>query len=235
MNNIVKSQCFLMKRYMFLVCGLVIAALVSVMIGAFAKGGIQNLSPQTLAAGSIYAIALISFTPTLAISFGYTQRIQIYEIMAGFRPYQIMLGKALVYLPVTLIYLVFVLAVYLISDSSSEMIRILILFCLLCIRFTLCVIFLSPLLKESAFAPLFSVMVLMIMQVYSKIYGSVEEFSHSVFSFTCFGQCALLGGEITDSFMAKVIISSVIACVVYYLIGYLTLKKKIDLEPHPLR
>ena len=231
MNNIVKSQRFLMKRYMFLVCGLVIAALVSVMIGAFAKGGIQNLSPQTLAAGSIFAIALISFTPTLAISFGYTQRIQIYEIMAGFRPYQIMLGKALVYLPVTLIYLVSVLAVYLISDSSSEMIRILVLFCLLCIRFTLCVIFLSPLLKESTFAPLFSVMVLMIVE----IYDSMEEFSHSVFSFTCFGQCALLGGEITDSFMAKVIISSVIACVIYYLIGYLTLKKKIDLEPHPLK
>lgn len=235
MNNIVKSQRFLMKRYMFLVCGLVIAALVSVMIEAFAKGGIQNLSPQTLAAGSIFAIALISFTPTLAISFGYTQRIQIYEIMAGFRPYQIMLGKALVYLPVTLIYLVSVLAVYLISDSNSEMIRILTLFCLLCIRFTLCVIFLSPLLKESTFAPLFSVMVLMIMQIYSEIYGSVEKFSHSVFSFTCFGQCALLGGEITDSFMAKVIMSSVIASVIYYLIGYLTLKKKIDLEPHPLK
>ena len=235
MNNIVKSQFLLLKRYIFLVCGIIIAAPVSVMIGAFTKGGIQNLSTQTLAAGSIYAIALISFIPILAIGFGYTQRIQMYEIMAGFRPHQIMLGKALVYLPVTLIYLVSVLAVYLISDISSEMIRILILFCLLCIRFTLCVIFLSPFLKESTFAPLFSVIVLMIMQIYVEIYGSVEKFSHSVFSFTCFGQCALLGGEITDSFMAKVIISSVIACIVYYLIGYITLKKKIDLEPHPLK
>ena len=235
MNNIIKSQRLLMKRYIFLICVLFLAALVSITIRAFTKGGIQSLSTQTLAAGSIYAIALISFIPTLAISFGYTQRIQMYEIMAGFRPHQIMLGKAFVYLPVTLLYLVSVLAVYLISDSSSEMIRILILFCLLCIRFTLCVIFLSPLLKESTFAPLFSVMLLMIMQIYDEIYGSVERFSHSVFSFTCFGQCALLGGEITDSFMAKVIISSVIACVIYYFIGYLTLKKKIDLEPHPLK
>lgn len=83
--------------------------------------------------------------------------------------------------------------------------------------------------------PMFSITVLMAMPIYVEIDGSLEGFSHSVFSFTCFGQCGLLGGGVTYSFLAKVIISSVIACVVYYLIGYLTLKKKIDLEPHPLK
>lgn len=235
MNNIIKSQQLICKKNTVWIAELLFVTLFFSFVNIFSKEGISGLSLQTLAGGSFIPILLMGFIPTLVISFGYTQRIQMYEIMAGFRPHQIMLGKAAVYLPITVAYLAVVTAVYLVADSSTAMIRLLILFWMLCMRFTLCVIFLSPLLKELTFIPMFSITVLMTRQIYFEIDGSLEGFSHSVFSFTCFGQCGLLGGGITNSFMAKVIISSVIACAVYYLIGYLTLKKKIDLEPHPLK
>ena len=92
----------------------------------------------------------------------------------------------------------------------------------------LCVVFLSPLFKLGSFAPLFSVMLL-------TINGSdMEALAHSSLSFLCFGQCTLLARDITDGFVIKVILSAVAACVIYYLIGYFTLKKKIALEPHQL-
>ncbi len=235
MNNIIKSQRLICKKNIIWIAELLLITLFFSFVNVFSEEGISGLSLQTLAGGSFIPIVLMGFIPTLVIGFSYTQRIQMYEIMAGFRPHQIMLGKAAVYLPITVAYLAVVTAVYLIADSSTDMIRLLILFWMLCLRFTLCVIFLSPLLKEQIFMPMFSITVLMAMPIYVEIDGSLEGFSHSVFSFTCFGQCGLLGGGVTYSFMAKVIISSVIACVVYYLIGYLTLKKKIDLEPHPLK
>lgn len=235
MNNIIKSQRFLCKKNIVWIAALFLITLFFSFVNVFSDEGIRGLSPQVLAGGGYIPVLLMGFIPSLVISFGYTQRIQMYEIMAGFRPHRIMLGKTAVYLPVTISYLTVVTAVYLIADSGTEMIRLLILFWVLCLRFTLCVIFLSPLFKEMTFIPMFTVIVLMVMQIYADIDGSLEGFSHSAFSFTCIGQCGLLGGDITDGFMTKVILTSVIAGVVYYLIGYLTLKKKYDLEPHPIK
>ena len=117
----------------------------------------------------------------------------------------------------------------LVFDSSTETVQRLLLLSVICIRAVLCIVFLSPLLKESVVAPTFSAMLLM-------IYGSSElqEVARTPVSFLAFGQSVLLKLPVTEGYVVKVIASAVIACVIYYLIGYYTLKKKIDLEPHKL-
>ena len=113
-----------------------------------------------------------------------------------------------------------------INDRSPQTVERLLIYCILCVRATLCIVFLSPLLKIGTFAPVFSVMLLM-------LNGSdMEAVARSPLSLLCFGQCTLLVRDITDGFIIKVIVSAVVSCAIYYLIGYFTLQKKIDLEPH---
>ena len=50
----------------------------------------------------------------------------------------------------------------------------------------------------------------------------------------CCGQCVSLGIEITEGFVIKIIATAIVSCIIYYLIGYFTLKMKFDLEPHKL-
>jgi hypothetical protein len=90
-------------------------------------------------------------------------------------------------------------------------------------------VFLSPLTKKSALAPLGSIMLLLVFDQ-SDLYAV----AHSPLALLCCGQCVSLGTEITNAFITKVIVSAVVSCVIYYLIGYLTLKKKIALELHQL-
>ncbi len=236
MNNIVKSLCMIRRRYIVSICAMIILSLVMVFwemildIGVHGRLTLSTLDSTSLAAASSDTTFLSGLIPAVVIGYIYTARIQMYEIMAGYRPHQMILSRMLVLLPITLVSLAIIAVPYLITDRSAEMIRMLVLFCILCIRMTLCVIFLSPLTKNMAWIPLFSFFV----QMFVQLYGSLEGFSESVFSFTCFGQCLLLSGNVTYDLMIKIIVSSVIACVIYYLVGYFTLKKKISLEPHPI-
>lgn len=240
MNNIIKAQQYLLKKKRITVSILLMVSLSVVFLGllkidGLSITGIQPLSIHHLASSSIYTVWLTGMIPIVVLSFSYITRIQMYEIMAGFSPNQIIFGKAVCYLAYLIpLFLIPITIVCLWCDRSAEMVKMLLLYWILCLRFSLCTIFLSPLLKELTIASAFSLMVIIVMSLYAQIYASNEEFSHSVFSLTCFAQCSLLTGKITDGFIVKVILSAVVACITSYMIGYLTLKKKIDLEPHPL-
>ncbi|MBQ6041538.1 MAG: hypothetical protein IJL32_12320 [Oscillospiraceae bacterium] len=174
------------------------------------------------------AMFIVMCIPGMVISYSYSERIQMYEVMAGFRPHQIILGKTLVILPPLFAFLAASAIISLINDNSPQTVERLLLYCILCVRATLCIVFLSPLLKIGTFAPLFSVMLLM-------VNGSdMGALARSPLSLLCFGQCALLVRDITEGFVIRVIVSAVVSCAIYYLIGYFTLKKKINLEPHQL-
>ena len=222
MNNIIRSQLFIMKQKVVSLTAIFIAAVV-VMLTGF----LLNPNPgDAFSQPGFFAMFIVLFIPVMVITYCYSERIQMYEIMAGFRPHQIILGKTLVILPPLLAFLAAAAIVSLISDSSPQTVERLILYCILCVRGMLCIVFLSPLLKIGTFAPLFSVMLL-------TINGSdMDALSRSPLSLLCFGQCTLLVRDITEGFVIKVIVSAVVFCVIYYLIGYFTLKKKFDLEPH---
>ena len=224
MNNIIKTQMFIMKQKIVSLTAIFIAAVV-VMLTGF----LLNPNPgEAFSQPGFMAMFIVLFIPVMVISYSYSERIQMYEIMAGFRPHQIILGKTLVILPPLLAFLAASAIVSLINDSSQQTLERLLLYCILCVRATLCIVFLSPVLKIGTFAPVFSVMLLM-------VNGSdTEALAHSPLSLLCFGQCTLLIRDITDGFVIKVIISAIVSCTIYYLIGYFTLKKKIELEPHPI-
>lgn len=224
MNNIIRSQIMIVKHKIVSLTAVFIAAVVTIVTGF-----LLNPNPaEAFSQPGLMAMFVTLFIPVMVITYCYSERIQMYEIMAGFRPHQIILGKTLVILPFVLVFIAAAAIVSLISDSSPQTVERLILYCILCVRGMLCIVFLSPLLKIGTFAPVFSVMLLM-------VNGSdMDTLSHSPLSLLCFGQCTLLGCEITEGFVIKVIVSAVISCVVYYFIGYFTLKKKICLEPTKL-
>ena len=224
MNNIMRSQVFIMKQKIVSLTAVFIAAVVAIVTGF-----LLNPNPgEAFSQPGFMAMFIFLFIPVIVLCYSYSERIQMYEIMAGFRPHQIILGKTLVILPPLLAFLAAAAIVSLISDNSPQTVERLLIYCILCVRATLCIIFLSPLLKIGTFAPVFSVMLLM-------VNGSdMEALAHSPLSLLCFGQCTLLVHDITEGFVIKVIASAVVSCVIYYLIGYFTLKKKIELEPHPI-
>ena len=176
-------------------------------------------------------IAMLIFTSVSAgiLMYGYVERIQMYEIMSGFTPHQIILARTAICLPITAVFLGGFTIMCLCFDNSADMVRRLFLFWVIGIRSVLGVVFLSSLTKESAFAPIGSFMLLMIFGQ-SDIHAVVK----SPLALLCCGQCVSLGVEITKGFVIKVVITAVVSCIIYYLIGYFTLKKKFDLEPHKL-
>ena len=161
--------------------------------------------------------------------YSYIERIQMYEIMAGFAPHRIILGRTAVCLPITVVYLGCFTAVCLSFDSSADTVCKLLLFWVIGIRSVLNTVFLSPLTKESAFAPIGSCMLLMISDQ-----SDINAVTQSPLALLCCGQCVSLGAELTNDFIVKVIVSAAVSCVICYFIGYITLKKKIDLEPRKL-
>lgn len=185
----------------------------------------------TEALPSVALIAMLLFTSVAAgiLMYCYVERIQMYEIMAGCTPHQIILGRTAICLPITIVYLSGITVMCLCFDSSPDMVRRLLLFWFIGIRSVLGVVFLSPLTKISTFAPIGSFMLLLICSQ-----SDIHAVAQSPLALLCCGQCVSLGTEITADFSMKIIVSAVIACVIYYLIGYFTLKKKIDLETHKL-
>ncbi len=222
MNNIMRSQMFIMKQKIVSLTAVFIAAVVVSVTGFLLNPNLAEAFSQP----GFMAMFIFLLIPVIVLCYSYSERIQMYEIMAGFRPHQIILGKTLVILPSIFAFLAAAAIVSLINDRSLQTVERLLIYCILCVRATLCIVFLSPLLKIGTFAPVFSVMLLM-------LNGSdMEAVARSPLSLLCFGQCTLLVRDITDSFIIKVIVSAVVSCAIYYLIGYFTLQKKIDLEPH---
>lgn len=224
MNNIIRSQRFILKHRIVSVSVAFLSAILVIICGI-------SLNPDTaqcFAQPGFMAMFIFLFIPVLVICYSYGAGIQKYEIMAGFRPHQIIWGRAITFLPVLLLFLAATAVIFMLHDSSAQTVTLLLLYYVLCIRGMLCIVFLSPLLNVGSFLPLFSVILLM-------INGSdMDALSRSPISFFCFAQCTLLVREITEGFVIKVIVTSVISCVVYYLIGYYTLKTKLDNEPLPL-
>ena len=223
MNNIIKEQMFLCKKHLgfFVICFVILLPF------SFFFLSFTETVTESFGALGLTMTLLVMCIPVFVITKSYAERIQLYEIMAGFKPHQILLSKALVYLPITLLSLICLSVMVLAFDTSAETIHRLLMLCVICIRATLCIVFLSPILKESVFSPIFSAMLLM---VYSS--SELQEVAHSPISFLAFGQGVLLSLPVTEGYVIKVIVSAVVSCAIYYIIGYCTLKKKIDLEPH---
>ena len=222
MNNITKCQVLIMKHRAVSLIVTFLSALLVIFFGTM----LSDDPAEAISQPGFMAMFIFLFIPVIVICYSYTVRIQMYEVMSGFSPQKIILGKVIAFLPVLLLYLAAVSVITIMNDSSSQTVTRLILYCILCVRGMLCVVFLSPLFKMGSFAPLFSIMLL-------TINGSdMDALSRSPLSLLCFGQCVLIVRDITEGFVIKVIASAVVSCVIYYLIGYFTLKKKFDLEPH---
>ena len=162
----------------------------------------------------------------------YTQRVQYYEIMAGFRPSRIILSRVAVYLPAGIAaYFIPYAVMHIIHDGSIEMTKALFFMFILFVRIALETFFLSPLFKNwTTLMPFVYILPAMFRPMIEEAFGSPEMFDRSVLGLSSAGQMMQLGGEITTALVAKIIISSVLFCIFCYIIGYLILKRKFSLE-----
>ena len=221
MNNIIRSQLYLCKRSkLFIIICFVIPLCFTYAVLSF-----NDSIPAVFDQCAYISMFTILFVPVFVISFSYYEHIQMYEIMSGISIHKLMLGKAVVYLSFTTLFLVVMSVMCLIFDRSGEMRYRLLVLWIICLRATLCIVFLSPLLKEGTFAPIFTAMLPIAFD------DDTEALLHSPVSYLAFGQCRLLGQTAHDEPLIKVAATAVAACVIYYFIGYLTLKKKFQLEP----
>ncbi|MBP3858060.1 MAG: hypothetical protein IK990_20850 [Ruminiclostridium sp.] len=227
MNNIIKSQMFIMKQQIVSLTAIFIVAVLTIIFGLRLGQDPAKMFSQS----GTMALFVILFMPVSVISYCYFERIQVYEIMAGFRPHQIIFGRAITFMPCLLIFLAAAAVTTILSDCGPQVMTRLMLYSILCLRAMFCVVFLSPFLQQGSFFPLFSAMLLMIDETDRE---ALLHSAHSPLSFLFVGQCMMLGDEITSEFVVKVIVSAVVSCAIYYLIGHFTLKKKFDLEPHKL-
>ena len=224
MNNIRRSQYVLIRQRIVMCAAIFILAVASIIFGAaFAAD-----TAEVFGIFGLNAMTVMLFIPIFIISTGYSERILMYEIMAGFRPHQIILGKALAFLPTVIAFIASAAVICMVHDSSEETIHRVMIYSIICIRMMLCIVFLSPVFKVMGFAPLCSLFLM--------LFGSsdMEEMMHSPLSLMGFVQCSMLTGDISAEYMTKVIVSAVVSCVLYYIIGYTTLKMKINLEPPQL-
>lgn len=224
MNNIIRSQYVLIRQRIVMCAAIFIAAVGTIMFGtAFATD-----ASDILGVFGIQALAVILFIPTFIISNGYAERVQMYEIMAGFRPHQILLGKVMAFMPWMTAFIASSAVMIIMYDSSDTTVQRVMIYSIICLRITLNVIFLSPVFKVMSGAPLCTLFLLMFGD------SDMAEMMHTPFSLFGFVQCSLLAGDITAEYMIKVTATAVLSCVICYAIGHTTLKRKINLEPNQL-
>ena len=223
MNNMIRSQMFLCKKRWFTILLCILLPLLAMF---FALSLSENTA-EVFTSSALIAMVGVMMIPVLVLSYSYVERTQLYEIMAGFSPHQLLVGKAIVYLLFTFLFLTVISAEVLCFDRSADTVLRLALYWIICIRAVLSVVLLSPLFKEGAAAPAFTLLML-------AAFGDVNNITHSPLSVCFSAQAALLGTEITSALIVKIIVSAIVSCIIYYLIGYFTLKKKFDLEPHKL-
>lgn len=218
MKNIFKTQLYLCKQRKGLIGIIWVAAVAVFIFFLISKDSVADVFSNVL-----FPMFIISVLPAFMIASTYTEKIQIYEITSGYKPHEIIFGKTLTYLPFTILFLVVASVLSLIKFSTAS--TVVLLYCILTIRMTLCIIFLSPLTKECAWIPLFSLITATFFN------DNMQALQNSPVSFLSAGQCVLLSQTIDNAFVLKVIISSIISCLICYFVGHIVVKKKFDLEP----
>lgn len=227
MNNIIRAQDVLLgknKRYL----GALLIALCTILAGVLnIEGleikGLKYIEVSHLVVASGYVLCFVGIFACCILTIGYTSRVQMYEIMAGYSPREVLFGKAFFVIKwLCSLFLIPMSVVCLIGDQSPEMLTVIMIYWVLCIRFSLVCIFLSPLLKKESFVCIFSVMVMM----FSENPAAIQ---HSFISWFSFAQCLLLTMDITSDLVVKVLVSGVGAVSLAYVIGYVVLKNKINL------
>ncbi len=224
MNNIISSQCFICKKRSFIISIILFSALLVMGLGLI----MSKTAGMFFSAFGMVAMIFAAAVTAGILTSGYTERIQMYEIMAGFRPSQIILGKTVVCVSLTLIFLAGTAVMCMIKGGGEQMLERLLLYWVIVLRSVLCIVFLSPLLKESTAAAMFDAMLIMACG------NDPDALNRSPVSLFGYPQCFMMQYELTEGFAVKVIISAVIACTICYITGYITLKRKFDLEPHSL-
>ena len=87
MNNIIKSQMFIMKHKAVSLTAAFVSALLAMSCGFLLN---QN-SAEAFSQAGLMALFIVLFSPVIVLCYSYSERIQMYEIMAGFRPHKIIL------------------------------------------------------------------------------------------------------------------------------------------------
>lgn len=189
--------------------------------------------------GGVFLSAAVLLT---SLSMNHKNRTALYTTVSGYSPLETLFAHAILYSSILIIIYVIPQAVVFALLCKIDVLYLL-LFVIFSIRITLITVFLSPLLKRKTVV--FIVILLIIEYVFVntmliKVQPSdisdtgfinstpySTSFASYIFTVT---QAFALSNPLPDALLAKIIVSSFVTCILAFVIGYLVMKHKYNLE-----
>ncbi len=176
-----------------------------------------------------------------SLSMNHKNRTALYTTVSGYSPLETLFAHAILYSSILIIIYVIPQALVFAFLGKIDVLYIL-LFVIFSIRITLITVFLSPLLKRKTVV--FIVILLIIEYVFVNtmlikpvisdtgvINSATRPYSTSFASYIfTVTQAFALSNPLPDALLAKIIVSSFVTCILAFVIGYLVMKHKYNLE-----
>ena len=166
-------------------------------------------------------------------------RTALYTTVSGYSPLETLFAHAILYSSILIIIYVIPQALIFALVSKIDVLYVL-LFVIFSIRITLITVFLSPLLKRKTvvfIVILFIIEYFFVNIILVKFETDTNGFINSTPYSTSFAsyiftatQTFALSNPLPDALLAKIIVSSFVTCILAFVIGYLVMKHKYNLE-----
>ena len=174
-----------------------------------------------------------------SLSMNHKNRTALYTTVSGYSPLETLFAHAILYSSILIIIYVIPQALIFALVSKIDVLYVL-LFVIFSIRITLITVFLSPLLKRKTvvfIVILFIIEYFFVNIILVKFETDTNGFINSTPYSTSFAsyiftatQTFALSNPLPDALLAKIIVSSFVTCILAFVIGYLVMKHKYNLE-----
>ena len=186
-----------------------------------------------------YGVFLSAGVLLTSLSMNHKNRTALYTTVSGYSPLETLFAHAILYSSILII--IYVIPQTLVFALLSKInVLYLLLFVIFSIRITLITVFLSPLLKRKTVV---FIVILFIIEYFFVNVNLVKfetatngfvnpnpystSFASYIFTAT---QTFALSNPLPDALLAKIIVSSFVTCILAFVIGYLVMKHKYNLE-----
>lgn len=187
---------------------------------------------QTLSTIAPMGIILSMMSAAVSIGRHYHNRTAYYEIMDGTSAHSIILSRICVYMPLIVGFYFIPVSIFLMYfDFSTESVRFLLMMLIILLRllvFTVCIC-LAFKSATGAILPYFRFIIEFFM---INLFGNGDwgvaynSDSFSVLDWLPICQCCLLGTEINNILITKIIVGCIVECAVMYILAYTSHRKK---------
>lgn len=230
MSNLIKAEFYRIKHSSHLLLLTIGVCIFGAFMSFFNETTI--VTRQTLSTIAPMGMILSLMSAAMSIGKHYHNRTAYYEIMDGTSAHSIILSRICVYMPLIVVFYFVPVSIFLMYfDFSCESIKILIMLLIILLRllvFTVCLCLTfktadGAILPYIRFIAEFFAINLFADGDWGVAYNSN---AFSVLDWLPICQCCLLGAEINNILIIKIIVGCVVECAVIYVLAYTSHQKK---------